>query len=36
MEEIQILLVGFTRDDFVSRVLPELRALSEKGFINMI
>ena len=36
MDEIQILLVGFTGDDFISRVLPELRALSEKGFINII
>jgi hypothetical protein len=36
MEDIQILFVGFTGDDFIRRVLPELRALSEKGFINII
>jgi len=36
MDAIQILLVGFTRDDFISRVLSELRALSEKGLINII
>ena len=36
MEEIKILLVGFTRDDSTSRVVPELRALSEKGIINII
>ncbi len=33
---IQIFIVGFTREDFVCKILPSLRVLDEKGFIKII
>jgi uncharacterized membrane protein len=33
---IQILVAGFAGDDFTGKILPELRALDEKGFIKII
>jgi uncharacterized membrane protein len=33
---IQILVVGFARDDFTCKILPNLRVLDEKGFIKII
>ncbi len=33
---IQILIAGFSRDDFACKILPNLRILDEKGFIRII
>lgn len=33
---IQIVMAGFNRDDFAGKILPELRALDQKGFIKII
>jgi uncharacterized membrane protein len=33
---IQILIIGFEKDDFAHNMLPELRVLDEKGFIKIV